>query len=278
MMQVDSIISNTISQDIRLKGHQSIRFALDGFSVLVSDASYSPVYLKKYSFDPSVTPDQHPSACTRILQESGLLSFEGETVLILDSRAFTIVPEPFFDARLNRSILEKAATLKESDQVHHRFIKNRSFNVVYSVSDEIETLKNSFSGNVIVLHSSECLVSLSDQVKSSDHQRGVVIADVQPFSLDILVIREDHVLLLNRYSLKDPSEFIYHTLNTLNQLQLDRESIPIYLSGIIHEEHELYGLLGKYVRHVKMIPYYLEKLSRVEMLCYMIISEGSKCA
>ena len=277
-MQVDSIISNTITQDIRLKGHQSIRFALDGFSILVSDASYRPVYLKKYTFEPSVTPDQHPSECTRILKESALLSFEGETVLISDSRAFTVVPEPFFAATSDRSILEKATTLKDSDLVYHRFIKNRNFNVVYAISEEIETLKNSFSGNVNVLHSSECLVSLSDQVKSSDHQRGVMIADVQPFSLDILVIREDHVHLLNRYSLKDPSEFIYHALNTLNQLQLDRESIPIYLSGIIHEEHELYGLLGKYVRHVKMIPYYLEKLSRQEMLSHMILSEGSKCA
>ena len=278
MMQVDSIISNTITKDIRLKGHQSIRFALDGFSILVSDASYRPVYLKKYTFEPSVTPDQHPSECTRILKESGLLSFEGETVLILDSRAFTVVPEPFFAATSDRSILEKATTLKDSDLVYHRFIKNRNFNVVYAISEEIETLKNSFSGNVNVLHSSECLVSLSDQVKSSDHQRGVIIADVQPFSLDIVVIREDHVHLLNRYSLKDPSEFIYHALNTLNQLQLDRESIPIYLSGIIHEEHELYGLLGKYVRHVNMIPYYLEKLSREEMLSHMILSEGSKCA
>ncbi len=278
MMQVDSIISNTITKDIRLKGHQSIRFALDGFSILVSDASYRPVYLKKYTFEPSVTPDQHPSECTRILKESGLLSFEGETVIILDSRAFTVVPEPFFAATSDRSILEKATTLKDSDLVYHRFIKNRNFNVVYAISEEIETLKNSFSGNVNVLHSSECLVSLSDQVKSSDHQRGVIIADVQPFSLDIVVIREDHVHLLNRYSLKDPSEFIYHALNTLNQLQLDRESIPIYLSGIIHEEHELYGLLGKYVRHVNMIPYYLEKLSREEMLSHMILSEGSKCA
>ncbi len=39
---------------------------------------------------------------------------------------------------------------------------------------------------------------------------------------------------MNRYTLKDPSDFIYHTLNTLKQLDLDRETIPVYLSGIIH--------------------------------------------
>ena len=276
-MQADSIISNTISQDIRQKGHQSIRFAPDGFSVLISDASYRPVSLKQYTFESSVEKHLHPVECGRILQESSLLSFEGETVLIVDSLAITAVPDQFFEESLSRSLLEKASTLDESDLVYHRLIKNRKLHLVYAVSEAIETLMERFSGNVTILHTSECLISLSDQVKSSDHQRGVIVAEVQPFTLDILVVQEDHIKLLNRYALKDPSDFIYHTLNTLKQLQLDRESIPIYLSGIIHEEHELYGLLGKYVRHVRNTPYYLEKLSREEMLRYMILSEGSKC-
>ena len=192
--------------------------------------------------------------------------------------AVTVVPDQFFEASLNRGLLEKSAHLHESDIVYQRFIKNRNFNVVYAVPSEIEALRDRFSGKVNILHASECLVSLSDQVKSSDHQRGVVIADVQPFTLDILVIQEDRIKLLNRYALKDSSDFIYHTLNTLNQLQLNRESIPVYLTGIIHEENELFGLLEKYVRHVRIIPYYLEKLTRIEMLRYMILSEGSKCA
>ena len=55
------------------------------------------------------------------------------------------------------------------------------------------------------------------------------------YSLDLLVIQEDGSGLLNRYTLKDPSDFIYHTLNTMKQLDLDRETIPVYLSGIVHE-------------------------------------------
>ncbi len=37
-------------------------------------------------------------------------------------------------------------------------------------------------------------------------------------------------------------------------------------------------LLGKYIRQVKTTPYYLEELSRTQMLRFMILSEGSKCA
>ena len=277
-MQVDGIISNTITQDIRLKGHQSIRFYPDGFSILISDASYRPVFLKQFSFDSDIQKDQLPAECGRILEEYQLLSFEGETVLILDTLAVSVIPKQFFDESQNRVLLEKANHLKDNDQVYHRYIKARKFFLIYGVAKEIEALKERFTGDVKVIHSSECLLSLADQVKSSDHQRGVMVADVQPYSLDILFVQEDQIKLLNRYALKDPSDFIYHALNTLNQLGLDRESIPIYLSGIIHEEHELFGLLGKYIRRVSNTSYYLEELTKIQMIRFMVLSEGSKCA
>ena len=276
-MQVNSIISNTITEDIRLKGHQSIRFAPDGFSVLVSDASYKPVFLQQYTFDSSISPKLHPVECGRVLEEAGLLSFEGETVLIHDSLAFTVVPKQFLDESQGRALLEKTCSLEDSDQIQHRYVKDRKMNLLYAVPEELIALKSRFSDQVQIIHSTECLVSLSDQVKASDHQRGVIMAEVQAYTLDLLLIQEDQIKLLNKYALKDPSDFIYHTLNTVKQLKLDREAMPVYLSGIVHEEHELFGLLKKYVRFVRTTPYYLEDLSRVQMLHFMILSEGSKC-
>jgi hypothetical protein len=276
-MQADSIISNTISQDIRLKGHQSIRFAPDGFSVLISDASYTPVYLKRYTYQQSVPREEIHAECARIQDEAGLLSFEGETILILDSLSVTLVPNPFYKEDRSREMLEKVCPLDTSDRVTDRIVKNRTGHLLFSVPRKIDELAGRYTGKVKIIHTSECLISLSDQVKSSDHQRGVVMAEVQENTLDILVIREDQIKLLNRYALNDPSDFIYHSLNTMKQLGLDRETIPIYLSGMIHEEHELYGLLGKYVRNVVTTPYYLEELDRENILRYMILSEGSKC-
>ena len=153
----------------------------------------------------------------------------------------------------------------------------RTGHLIYAIPEKADELAGSLGEKTFILHTSECLISLSDQIQSSDHQRGVVMAEVQKHTLDILVIKEDQIKLLNRYSLNDPSDFIYHVLNTMKQLELDRESIPVYLSGIIHEEHELYGLLGKYVRKVLHTPYYLEELSRKNILQFMILSEGSKC-
>jgi hypothetical protein len=277
-MQADSIISNTISEETRQKGHQSIRFSPDGFSLLVSDASYRPVLLRKFSFDPTIPSKTHPAECGRVLKESELLDFEGEIVLIVDSLSFTLVPKQFFAEELGRDLLQKVCPLEETDQIQYRFIRNRSMVMVFAVPEGIVDLQKQFRGEVKIIHISECLVSLSDQVQASDHQRGAVLIDVQPYTLDLLVIQGDQIRLLNRYPLKETSEFIYHALNTVKQLDLDRESIPVYLSGIVHEEHELFGLLGKYIRTIRTTPYYMEELSKMEVLQYMILSEGSKCA
>ena len=277
-MQVEGIISNPILKDTRLKGHQSIRFTPDGFSHLVSDASYRPVHLKQYLYQPSVPVSTYPSECGRIMEELQLDKFEGETVFIMDSRAMTLVPAQFFDEETSRSLLEKAAVVADSEQVTFRFIRERNFYILFSYATEINELKERIKGEVQILHTTECLLSLSDQVQASDHQRGFVLAEIQPFTLAILVIQEDGITLLNRFALKDPSDFIYHTLNIMKQLELDRETIPVYLAGIVHPEHELFGLIGKYIRHVRSTPYYLEDLERAETLRFMILSEGSKCA
>ncbi|MFO7669611.1 MAG: DUF3822 family protein [Bacteroidales bacterium] len=276
-MQVEGIISNSITQEIRLKGHQAIRFSADGFSILISDASYKPVYLKQFYYDSSVPASKFPAECARILEDQHLLDFKGETVFILDSLSSTVVPEQLFNPSDSRSMLEKTAEVAETDIVAHRYIRDRDLNILYTITPDLENLKEKISGRVQILHASECLLSLSDQVQASDHQRGFILLEVQKYTLEILIIQKDRVTLMNHYILKDPSDFIYHTLNTLKQLDLDRESIPVYLSGMIHPEHELFGLLGKYIRHIKTTPYYLEELSRTQMLRFMILSEGSKC-
>ncbi|MEN8156696.1 MAG: DUF3822 family protein [Bacteroidota bacterium] len=275
---MEGIISNSVSQDIKNKGHLSIRFAPDRFSILVSDASYRPVLLKEYRSDASVPASKLPVECSRILDELQLLSFEGETVFIMDTSAVSLVPDQFFSEETARSLLDKTIPLEETDRVDHRHIRDRHLHILFAYPAELDQLKAQIKGKVNIIHTAECMISLSDQIQASDHQRGFFLADVQLQTLDLLVIREDGIRLQNRYALKEPSDFIYHTLNTMKQLEMDRENVPVYLTGTVHPEHELFTLLGKYVRHVKATPYYLEELSTIQVLRFMILSEGSKCA
>ena len=276
-MKVEGIISNPVTQEIKHKGHLSIRFCPDRFSLLVADASFRPVLLNTYHFDHQPAFSSHPEECEKVLEEMELMDFEGETVFVVDSPQICPVPAHHVDAQTAPDVLGKTARVEKGEISSRRHIRRRRMELLFAYPDGLDELGEKIPGSVNIIHAAECMLSLSDQIQASDHQRGFILAEVQNSILNLLIIRGDEVLLLNRFALKDTSDFIYHTLNCIKQLDLDRETIPLYLAGKVHPEHELYGLLRKYVRNVKLTPYYLEELTRYQLLRYMILSEGSKC-
>lgn len=276
-MQVEGIISSPVSEDIRAKGHLSIRLSKNCFSFLVSDASYKPVLLKQYTWNGSHPSDSLPSECGRILEGLQLQGFHGEVVIMVDNQAFSLVPDPFDKEEHARPMLEGITKTGETDLVRRRTLPDRRMTLLYGYREGVEQLASRLGDHTLVIHGTECLVSLADQVQASDHQRGFFLAEVQQQALQLLVVREDNILLLNRYELNETSDFVYHVLNTYRQLDMERERVPVYLAGTVHPEHELFGLLGKYIRHVRITPYYLEELTRQQVLRFMLLSEASKC-
>ena len=122
------------------------------------------------------------------------------------------------------------------------------------------------------------MVSLSDQVSASLHQRGFVLIEVQKKKMEILIIRGDTIILSNRYLLNEPFDYLYHTLNTFKQLQLDREKVPLYFAGQYDEEQEPDRLMKKYIRKIAPVPYFLEGLTNRQKLQFLILSEATRCA
>ena len=277
-MQVDSIIANTITDEIRLNGHQSIRLSADGFSILVSDASFVPVWLKRFSFSSPTSLNKRARECRRILEEQNLFSFQGEVVFINDTPAAALVPDPFFDESRKEELLGSSFQIAEGEAVLSRRLKNRSEHILCSFPGHFQKLTELYSHEVKVLHAGECMVSLSDQVSASDHQRGFVLIEVQKQEMEILVIKGDNIVLSNRYVLKEPDEYLYHTLNTFKQLGLDRESVPLYYAGVYEEDKGPKQLMKKFIRKIEPVPYFLEGLDNGQRLQFLLLSEATKCA
>ncbi len=277
-MQIESIISQSLSEEIRSKGHQSIRFSPDGFSLLVADTHFSPVLLQAYRFGKLKSTADLFGKCAEILSEIRLLDFGGETTLVCDNSSITLIPESLYSEENTRMYLNRAADLKQSDEIRMTALEHRKEILLYAYSRELQDFSEQFQSGIRIKHSTGCLLSLADQVRASDHQRGMLMADVQNASVSILVIQQDRICMLNRFSLHDESGFIYHVLNTFRQLKLDRETIPVYLSGIVHRRHEYFHLLNKYIRNIGETPYYIESVGSETRMAHMLLTEAIKCA
>jgi hypothetical protein len=276
-MQVHSIISNTISEEILSSGHLSIRFMADGFSLLLEDRNYQPVVLIRFTGETAMTRKSHLQACEDWLQRHTLLEgFLGEITLVIDALPSTLVPDEMFSEKDKLLYLEPVTRLHAGDKVECTSIRSRPFHIVYAIPADYLLLVEKLSGHVRIKSSLEVLFSVADQVNAADHQRGFALMEVQEGYMGILMIRNDALVIATNQHLGKPAELVYHTLNTIQQMEFDRASRPLYYAGVAGVK-EL-GMLQKYIRGVHALPYHIDEIDKSAISEHVLLAEATKCA
>lgn len=275
-MQVHSIISNTISEEILSSGHLSIRFMADGFSLLLEDRNYKPVVLNRFTGEPPMTHKIHLTECEEWLQRQTLLeNFHGEITIVADVIPTTLVPESLFSEKDKFLYMEPVTRLHPGEKVAFNTIKNRPLVIVYAVPVDYLLLAEKFAGNVRIKSSLEVLFSVSDQVNAADHQRGFALLEVQQGFMGILMIRNDALVIASHQELGKKNELVYHTLNTIQQLGFDREDRPLFFAGTPGDP-EL-EQLRKYVRNIKPLPYFISEIDKSAINEHVLLAEATRC-
>jgi hypothetical protein len=81
----------------------------------------------------------------------------------------------------------------------------------------------------------------------------VVYAHVQHRNLYLSVCDGQQLLFFNSFEFLAASDFLYYTLLVYQNLGLSPQTQPLYLSGELLEESEIYTLLHKYVREIQFL-------------------------
>ena len=275
-MKVHSIISNTISEETLHGGHLSIRFLRDGFKILLEDINFQPVILNRFYEETGISLKGQINACEDWLRRHTLMDdFTGEVSIIPESSPATFIPENLFNEKEAILYLEPMVNLKAHETVRHTNIRKKPLVLVYAISGQIVSLAEKFSGTTRIIPAAEAMLSMAEQINASDHQRGFMAIETQPGSLNILMIREDQLILSNQISLKQPGEMVYHTLNAMQQLGFDRKKRPLYIAGIVAKEEIV--SLKKYIRHVTPMPYHIIDLDKPSIQEHILLAEATRC-
>ena len=275
-MQVHSVISNTISEEILGTGHLSIRFMADGFSLLLEDREYRPVILNKFTEASAISLTSHVLSCSQWLDRNDILDgFRGEVSIVVDSLSTAVVPEELFSKKDAHLYLQHEKQIKVNETIKYKSIRKRPFGLVYAVPASILELSEKFSGKVRIMPPAEIMLSMADQVNAADHQRGFALAEYQTGFMGILIIRNDELVLTNNFELKNEEGIVYHTLNALQQLEFDRHNSPLYHSGL-EFKNELVTL-GRYIRKVLSLPYQIIDMEKTAIQEHILLAEATRC-
>ncbi|MCF8224244.1 MAG: DUF3822 family protein [Bacteroidales bacterium] len=275
-MQVQSIISKTISEEILQKGHLSIRFKTDGFSLLLEDQSFRPVILNNFSDETQLSLQTYVRECENWLQRHTLIpEFLGEVSILSDNAASTLVPDDLFSESSVYDYLKPLTPLSIDQTLGVVPVQDRKAKIIFETPGILNDLAGKFKGNSRIIPVTLAMLSLADQVHASDHQRGFALLEMQRNFLAILVIKNDRIVLCNHMNLKSTDELFYHILNTLQQVEFDREHAPVYYTG--HSYDTVLKSLKKYIRRMAPLSYHILDIQKKFVADHVLLVESSHC-
>lgn len=246
--------TNSIDKQEKKEHILSIQVRLDGFSFLIQDRiSNSVVHYKNIPFKHKVDPNHLIDQLKDIYEQEQRLSqnYAHIEVIYINS-LFTIVPQALFNEEHLTDYLKFNTKLLKTDFVAYDELKGQELINVYIPYANANNFFFDQYGSFTYHHGVSVLIANCLEV--IDREQHTVIVNVHPSSYDLLVIKENKLALINSFDYQTKEDFIYYLLFTIEQLDLDPETIKLLLTGHISKESDLYTLVYTYVREVAILP------------------------
>lgn len=175
-----------------------------------------------------------------------------EVMVIHDNNLNTFVPTSLFDIHFLASYLQYNAKIFETDFYTHDIIFPYEMNNVYVpfvninnfLLDQYETFEYQNANSILVKQ-------LLDLSKNKDEKQ--VFVHIQKEHFEIVVVKNQQLLLFNSFQYNTPEDFIYFILFTCEQLQLNPETISVQLFGNCKQEDAFFKIAYQYIRNCALL-------------------------
>ncbi len=175
-----------------------------------------------------------------------------QIMVIHENNMNAFVPTSLFDVNFLASYLQYNTKVFETDFFTHDVIFPYEMNNVYVpfvninnfLLDQFETFEYQNSNSILVKQ-------LLDLSKNKDEKQ--VFIHIQNEHFEIIVVKNQQLVLFNSFQYHTPEDFIYFILFTCEQLQLNPETISVQLLGNCSEEDVLYNIAYKYIRNCTLL-------------------------
>jgi len=184
------------------------------------------------------------------LSEFGILKhqFNHVSVQVLN-RLFTLVPQAYSDPNL-KGLLEFNTGLKDIKTIQTNLVNN---SVYFTYTYDLELLafiEKTFSAAKIdhVGAASIDLFLNLPYFKNSD-----VLLNFHQFSIELIIKSNNDLLFYNIFKYDTNEDVLYFLLFTIEQFQLNKETLRLQIAGNKQTNNELFDLVKKYIRNVNFV-------------------------
>jgi len=172
-----------------------------------------------------------------------------EIVLLHDNSFNTFVPNALFDENYPGSYLQYNTRVFEADVFATDKLTGYDMTNIYVPLMNVNNYLIERLGSFEYKNTNSILVEkLLDTSVNIDEKQ--VFVHIQPSHFEIVVVRNQKLLLFNSFEYGTTTDFLYYLLYTLEQLLLNPETVQVLLLGNVDTDSPLYEAAYTYIRNV----------------------------
>ncbi|WP_397362629.1 DUF3822 family protein [Olleya sp. R77988] len=231
----------------------SIQISLSGLSFCVLNNDNNTILeLKSFPFNSKKTPTNLLDAVQHLFNTEALLKQSFVKINIIHVNDWsTLVPKPLFKEDALADYLKFNTKILKTDFITFDDIsQNDSVNVYVPFTNVNNFIFDQF-GSFTYKHFSTILIEqLLTFEKHTNTQK--VYVNISKFNFELIILNKGELQLYNTFEYNTKEDFIYYLLFTLEQLQLNPETVETVFLGDINEDDDLYQIAYKYIRNVAL--------------------------
>lgn len=228
----------------------SVQVSLNGLSFCVLDVIENTILLlKEERFDTQKNPIELEKLVRDAFNNTPLLHEEFKKVsLIHHNNICTFVPKGLYNEDNLIDYLKFNTKIFKSDFIATDEITSRDIMSVYVPFVNINNYFFEQFGSFEYHHSST--IFLKNLLQQTQNSATKLYCNVTTNSFELVYIKEGNLNLYNSFEYSSTGDFIYYVLFTIEQLQLDTETIDFIFLGDIGLEDEVYSVAYQYIRNI----------------------------
>ena len=253
---IKKVQKKTIKTTLEKSNHHklSIQFTLDGFSFCITNLdSKKTIHFCEYTFPKTLeTPENLVARIETIFQEDSHLQEDFKEILVIHQNSLsTLVPNTLFLEEHLKEYLDFNIKTLENDFFAYDSIDQLAAKNVYVPFVNVNNYLFQNFGEFEYQHSVTAFIKKLLQTTTNSEK--TMFVDVWENQISVVVLENKKVLFSNSFTFTSKEDFIYYLLFTAEQLGLNTNEFPLFFTGDILEETEIYKIAYQYIRNVDFL-------------------------
>ena len=232
----------------------SILIGMDSFAYMVSDTNEQVLTVKDYSYNTKVNHSSDlESQIQQVINQDTFLKTSHPNIRVgfLDAKS-ALVPIRLYNETEQKTYLKQLTDLDSQHSVLVDTLEQFSLKNVYAVYKSLYEFSIKQFPGAKTFHITTSLLHRFSYMASKKEGHNLFI-HVRSGEVFTYLFEGSELKFANSFPYQSTRDFIYFILMIFDQFDLEPEKIPVFLSGQLLQDSEVYRLLFRYIKKLEFV-------------------------